>query len=197
MATLTIRTAAPEDAAAIARVHVAAWRAAYANIVPQAHLDQLSTTEKTSFWQRILLDKDTAKSILVAARDSTILGFASYGPDSNGSASTGEGEAGGESEGKSGGELRAIYVDPAHWSQGVGRLLCHEVFKRLASEGFERVVVWVFADNIRSVRFYGLLGFEESGRKMTVVGGKALLAVGLRNNLVGAGVGREDLSGAA
>lgn len=47
----TIRQAVPSDALAIATIHVRAWQQAYPNIIPQAHLDQLSIEARHRMWQ--------------------------------------------------------------------------------------------------------------------------------------------------
>ncbi|MBL3410667.1 N-acetyltransferase, partial [Klebsiella pneumoniae] len=47
---LRIRPAQREDAAAIARSHVAAWQAAYAGIIDAAYLEALSTAQRETYW---------------------------------------------------------------------------------------------------------------------------------------------------
>ncbi|KAG9759520.1 hypothetical protein KCU73_g3349, partial [Aureobasidium melanogenum] len=120
--TINIRTATPIDANAIANIHVAAWRAAYINIVPQHHLDDLNIDDRVKFWQRILSTPATASSILVAGdsntKESRLLGFVSFGAVA---ATPSPGDKGNDEEGKEGqertAELRAIYISPQHWTK--------------------------------------------------------------------------------
>jgi len=54
---LAIRPAKPEDASAIAKVHVDAWRETYLHIVPQEHLDKLTYAEKVAMPIPLMLAK--------------------------------------------------------------------------------------------------------------------------------------------
>src|ERR1041385_8579918 len=49
-----IRPAAPEDAPAIARVHVESWRTTYRGIFPQGLLDGLSIEDRARSWNEVL-----------------------------------------------------------------------------------------------------------------------------------------------
>jgi hypothetical protein len=46
-----IRKATPEDARAIAEVHVKSWRAAYRDLLPQDFLQGLSVDRREQQWQ--------------------------------------------------------------------------------------------------------------------------------------------------
>lgn len=43
---MKVRMATPEDVRSIAEIHVAAWRAAYRDLMPQAFLDQVSVDKR-------------------------------------------------------------------------------------------------------------------------------------------------------
>ncbi len=47
---IRLRPALAEDAAAIGAVHVRAWRSAYAGILPDAYLAQLSATRQAAYY---------------------------------------------------------------------------------------------------------------------------------------------------
>ena len=51
---MNIRRAKPEDAAALARVHVAAWQAGYAGIVPESQLRQFTVEKREAVLGRTL-----------------------------------------------------------------------------------------------------------------------------------------------
>ncbi len=51
---ITVRRAAPVDAAAIALVHVRAWQAAYRGLMPDDVLERLSVDERALRWRDIL-----------------------------------------------------------------------------------------------------------------------------------------------
>jgi L-amino acid N-acyltransferase YncA len=154
--------AAPEDAAAIARVHVESWRAAYAGIIPAEYLAALSTEQRTNAWHHSI-SRGTPE--LVVARDEgAVVGFAAFGScRDEGAASTA-------------GEVWAIYVAPSRWSCGVGRELWHHAGRRLVERGFRTVSVWVLAENARAIRFYASAGLtaDPASRREITIGGKPL-----------------------
>ena len=61
------------------------------------------------------------------------------------------------------GLLSALYVDPAHWSRGIGRALIQEARARLGLLGFGEASVWVLVGNERADRFYRRDGWASDG----------------------------------
>ena len=61
------------------------------------------------------------------------------------------------------GEVRAFFVSPAAWRQGVGRALMAGALGGLAEMGFAQATVWSFADNARANAFYEGRGFTRDG----------------------------------
>ena len=103
-------------------------RVAYRGIVPDEFLRALSVEERHVAWQRILR---TGESLIWIAEDGDMaLGWISAGRrrDVNAPLSTGE--------------IWAIYVDPNHWSRGVGRALCGAAEQELRRQGFTDVTFW-------------------------------------------------------
>jgi hypothetical protein len=62
---MIIRDAELRDARGIAEVHVRSWQAAYAGIVPDEDLAQLSVDEREQFWAQILSKGVCATFVLV------------------------------------------------------------------------------------------------------------------------------------
>jgi ribosomal protein S18 acetylase RimI-like enzyme len=155
-----IRRATVDDAAAIARVHIESWRAAYRGIVPQAHLDGMSLADRTERWE-VQLAGDPAVATFVADEGAAgVVGFANGGPC--------------RSDGlDSDGELYAIYLLPARWRSGLGRLLMRAVVDELRARGMASLSVWVLRDNI-ACRFYEALGGVRAGEREHFVGGACL-----------------------
>jgi len=141
------RRAVPEDAWAIATIHVRAWQKAYRGIVPDDYLDTLSIDQRATGWRQILTHKDSG-DVWVALKDDLVLGWISSGP----SRDSGSGPATGE--------IWAIYVSPEHWRTGIGRLLYAEAEQRLAELGMKEVTLWVLKGNTHARRFYESLGFS-------------------------------------
>ncbi len=147
------RRARPSDVAAIARVHVDAWRAAYAGLVPQAHLDALSVENRRKLWERLIrTPPDPRHATFVSARGDAVLGFADAGP-----------ARGGELDPDRVGEVTSIYLRPDVVGTGLGRALMAHALRHLARRGFREAVVWVLEGNERARRFYRAAGFVEDG----------------------------------
>lgn len=162
MPTVKIGPAAPEDALAVAELHVSAWQGAYAGIVPQEHLDSLSVPTRESCWREMI--QSGTPQLLLAWEASAAVGFVAFGKSRDLDAPP------------AAGELWAIYVRPSHWSHGVGRDLWLQARERLRSQGFQSVTLWVLADNARAIRFYTRAGFvpEAGSAQERVLGGKTL-----------------------
>lgn len=156
---LCIRRATSADPAAIARVHVASWQQAYRHFLPADYLASLSIEQRRLQW----VDAIAAgiNGIFVAELGGKIVGLCSVGPCRD------------EDMPPASYEILAIYVNPANWTQGVGRELW------LASLGFarecraERVSLWVFTENARAISFYQAAGFvcEEKSLTTFEIGG--------------------------
>lgn len=185
---VVVRTANATDASRIAHCQVSGWREAYAEFVPQAHLDSLSVADKIAFWQSILNDSNEASSIVVAEaldyisdpNQSVVVGFASFGPADV----SPEVHSAANCPPEKKGELRAIYVDPASWSKGAGRALCAEVLQRCVRRDYEKITVNVFAENSRAITFYQQIGFDKSGTGETIAGGRTVSTMQLTKDLV-------------
>ena len=54
---MQIRRARPDDAAAIARVHVESWRSTYAGLLPERLLLKLSNAQHEARWWRHVLGR--------------------------------------------------------------------------------------------------------------------------------------------
>jgi ribosomal protein S18 acetylase RimI-like enzyme len=163
---INVKPATLEDAEAIGQIQTASWRATYQGIVPDAFLATLSAKDKTAMWQRILTNPNPVKAgdILVARKDDPsdqaipqVLGFVSFG-SADDSSKFGTKR---DTEVSRQGELRAIYVDPQHLSEGVGRCLWAAAEEKMIDMKYSTIVVLVFAGNVRAVRFYQKAGFTK------------------------------------
>jgi ribosomal protein S18 acetylase RimI-like enzyme len=165
---VAIRSAGVEDAASIARVHIASWQQAYEGIVPAEYLQALDPATRQQRWEKNLRDaeRDGVRT-WVADAGSRILGFASVGPARDEDASRGQEE------------IYSMYLDPAMWGKGVARDLMRTVLGDVPAG--TPVSLWVLADNERARHFYRRHGFMPDGsERMEEFGGTPLLEVRLR-----------------
>lgn len=146
-----MRPARPEDADDIARVHVRSWQVGYRGLLPDEYLDGLRPEERARRYQ---FDEHVAPHPMriVALYHGKLVGFVNQGPCREDSAI---------------GELYAIYVDPDHWSTGVGRRLIAESRLSLADQGFTEAVLWALEANERARHFYQADGWKADGGSKT------------------------------
>lgn len=146
LAIMQIAHAAPEDARAVAEIHVDAWRSAYSRILPADYLASLSVEKREEMWKNIIEAGQT--ELLVAKDGGTILGWVSFGACRDKDAPPSQAE------------LWAIYVAPNNWFKGVGRQLWLRARELLSQQGYSTCSLWVFAENEPAIRFYKANGFE-------------------------------------
>jgi ribosomal protein S18 acetylase RimI-like enzyme len=138
-----IRPCTPEDAEAVARVHVESWEAAY-------------DLQGPSFERRVELHR-RFPSTFVAEVNGEIAGFVAVGPSRDPDAEA---------------ELLAIYVHPRHWGTGIGRDLIAAGEERMRKLGNSQAVLWVLEDNPRARRFYEAAGWTADGSRRPIeIGG--------------------------
>ena len=137
---MILRPAVPDDAMAVARVHVRAWQVAYKDLMPGEYLAGLRPEDRAQRYDFARLDPARPRT-LVAIEADTVLGFATISPARD------ESVAGQ-------GELCALYVEPDCWGRGIGRALAFAARGGLHRLGFTRAVLWVVAGNARAKQFY-------------------------------------------
>jgi ribosomal protein S18 acetylase RimI-like enzyme len=143
--TLHIEHATIDDARAVAQIHVDAWRAAYASILPAGFLASLSVDEREGMWRAIIA---AGEPELVVARDGAVVrGWINFGTCRDAGA------------GATDGEIWALYVAPDTWSTGAGFALWKQGKQRLVARGCTTCSLWVFPQNERALRFYRNAGF--------------------------------------
>ena len=107
---MQLRRAEPDDAMAVARVHVRSWQVAYRRLLPDDYLEQLRPEDRAKTYDFASLDPLKPRTI-VAMEEGIILGFATTMPSR-------------DADLPEHGELCAIYVDPDRWGQGIGWPFC-------------------------------------------------------------------------
>lgn len=146
MVELEIRPAGAGDAEGIARVHAAAWRAAF-TFLPSRFLEGMTVGAVLGKWQGDLLRPTTSE--FVAISDRSVVAFLQVradGPE---------------------GEVMALYVDPARWGEGVGSGLLAFGEAWLAAHGVGTAALWTAKESLQSRVFYERRGWAVSGHEQT------------------------------
>jgi ribosomal protein S18 acetylase RimI-like enzyme len=141
---MIFRRPAPDEAEAMAALHVQCWREAYTAIVPQDVAATFDAGRMVERWREHIENLDR---FLVAAFDDGIpAGFINQGrsvekifPEMDG-------------------HIAAIYVLQSHYRQGIGRKLIGMAAQDWQSKGGHSIALGVLSENVRARSFYESLG---------------------------------------
>lgn len=160
-----VRPARPQDAAAIARIHVETWRSTYAGVVPDAYLVGLDARRRANWWRQALGQRGQGERVLVAADpDHGVYGFASHGPSRTRDLPR---------DAPWDGEVYTLYVLPDFHGQGAGRALLTAAFAGMARDRRRGAVIWVLAANPTRF-FYERMGGRRAAERVETFAGAEL-----------------------
>jgi GNAT superfamily N-acetyltransferase len=126
----SVRLARTSDVDDIARVQIAAWRTAYAGLLPQAVLDELDADDIAWEWGRALLQPGPHRLLVAIADAGVVAGASAVGPATDPDA-TGSGE------------ISLLVVDPDMWGRGHGSRLLQASVDHLVGAGHREAITWV------------------------------------------------------
>jgi ribosomal protein S18 acetylase RimI-like enzyme len=146
-----IRSAMPEDAPAIARVYVDAWRDSYEGILSARFLAALDVDRLAAMWRR-RVDEDI---VIVAEDVGAVVGFCSGGRSVD------------ERDALFRHEIFTLYVHPRAQRNGIGAALLDDMRARMPAP----ILLWVLEQNPRAHAFYERNGGVPVRRGAASVGG--------------------------
>ncbi len=143
---IEIREARREDASDLGKIQASGWHFAYQGIVDDDYLRTEITPEAMRLkWEKRLPSSDQRIATFISTLDGETAGFAGAGP--------------GRMDGRRHyGELYAIYVDPAYYGFGIGRVLFTRAMTHLQSIGYDKMYLKVLKDNNIARSFYENMG---------------------------------------
>jgi GNAT superfamily N-acetyltransferase len=168
-----VRLARAPDAAGLARVQVASWRASLAGLLPDAVLAELTSAEAERRWAGRWLEAITKPptsrhrvhvavpqpsslpgSTAEAAAEATaeLAGFAAAGPATDADLWPGTDA-----------ELYELHVLPELTGQGHGGRLLHAVADTLAEDGFRTACTWALSADQSRLEFLESAGWAPDG----------------------------------
>lgn len=136
----SVRTAWAADAGAIGRVQARAWTKSYAEVLPQALLDQIDATGFAEAWTQAITRPPSARHrVLVALEAGEVVGFAATAPSDDQDAAPTDGE------------IVAFHIDPRALRQGHGSRLLAAAADTLRADGFTHARFWAVVgdDDVR------------------------------------------------
>ena len=139
-----VRPAVAADLDALVRIHERSSRLAYAHIFPPD--SPFPTWEAMAArWTPALVDDGAAVVAFVAESDGVAIGGVIADVESR----------------RGFGNLRHLYVDPAAWGGGAGRLLHDAAVRWCAAAGLTSMELWVLERNERARAMYERWGWEQ------------------------------------
>lgn len=162
---MNVRQIDPEaDVRRIISIQATAWREAYADILPPEVLANQSTDPDDAEVSRWLDGLSTNREGVLVAEDTTgtVRGFADFRwGDAETKEFVGPDEAG----------LKAIYVEPESWGEGIGTALLERGIERLPPS-IETLRLEMLEGNEIGHAFYTSRGFEVTGETTHEIGGE-------------------------
>jgi L-amino acid N-acyltransferase YncA len=151
---IEVRPARAGEAQAIAHLHVASRRAAYAGIFTETHTAAQILASRRAQWERAI----PLGNVWVAERAGELLGVAQAGASRDADVPTATAE------------LYLLYVALGAWRSGVGSALLAHLDEPLLAAGHRDLTVWVLAENAIGCAFYSRRGFVDDGSARDVNG---------------------------
>jgi GNAT superfamily N-acetyltransferase len=155
---IALRKAEVDDAEAIARVHVDAWRTTYDGLVPASHLNALSYEGRTERWLE-LLNRPDQYTFVAEAASGAVVGYVDGGPERTGRLGFA-------------GELYSIYLLQDYRGQGIGTRLFVCLVRALRDASLNDLAVWVLEGNRYRGFYESLGGLRICDQEITIGGGR-------------------------
>jgi len=167
---VTIRHATLDDAAAMARLHVMTWQAAYRDMLPASFLQSLDIAALTPGWNTEIaktLEADAPSHIMLADTEHGPQGFVIFGPGREGVI------APTSNPNYKLGQIYSLYVMPAFLKLGLGHAMLNAAFEELRREKYTDIYLTVLEANLAAHKFYERQGGINANIKTTAeIGGK-------------------------
>ena len=165
---VNIRLAVPGDAAEMAEVLMRSWEVAYKGIIPDEYIREKNAGRPEQYkWAVTAKNTDS----YIIRRDGKTVGIMRIAPPQD------------DDTGDDFYELHYIYLHPDYYRQGIGTKAMAFAFDIARNLGKKYMVVWVFADNVNSVKFYEKCGFQADGKTAMRDFGKMLTSIRMKRIL--------------
>lgn len=151
-ATAELRRARLADAAAIAALHVASWKATYAGELPDTFFRRLDVRERTRVWESRLGAADYHVEVMAA--DTNVLAFCGSGPAHDA-----------DDDPRTTWQIHNLHVSPALKRGGLGGRLFDSAVALGRAHEAAQLTLWVAESNQPARRFYEKKGMQPDGAR--------------------------------
>ncbi|KVL36264.1 GCN5 family acetyltransferase [Burkholderia territorii] len=152
---VTLRSATPDDAASIARLHTLIWQSAYRHILPAAYLSDEVPMEHATRWRSYFDRNEAERGLVLVAVSDDIIGFVS---------------AERPVDPTRGVLLDCLHVHPAHHGKGAGKRMIESVRAWARNIGADKVHLSVLDGNVRAIGFYEHNGWQLAAVETSLIG---------------------------
>lgn len=136
MAEVSVRQAASDDAAEIARLQVETWRTAYSDVLPERVLAGLSAEQAEPVWRAAIVQPPSARHhVLVAVEGDWLVGFVAFGPADDFEPD--------DPEQETTVAIEPILVEPRWGRRGHGSRLLAATVAHARADGMTRAITWI------------------------------------------------------
>lgn len=153
---IMIREVKQGDEKALAYIQTESWKAAFAGIVPADLLETCTElTRAENMYAKLLNEGKGNGYILEIGGQAHCIAYwdVSREKDMPGYA-----------------ELICIHSLQDRWHQGYGSKMMEHILGDIRNDGFEKVMLWVFEENMRAISFYKKHGFAANGKRQEALG---------------------------
>ncbi len=152
----TIEKVREGDAKDLAYIQTESWKAAFKHILAPEALEKSTVLARTeAMYQRLLVNSIGNGYLLRVDGKAHCIAWwdATREPDMPGYA-----------------ELICIHSLPDRWRKGYGTQMMTRLLDDMKAAGYQRVMLWVFAENTAARHFYAKHGFAPNGREKLGLG---------------------------
>lgn len=160
MALAQVRAATPDDVDEIIRIQSETWRAAYAEWLPEAAWQQLTSPAARQAWAEAVTAGD-GHHVLLATEGDWVVGFCAAAPADPDEPGVAAGQ----------GQIVALLVEPRWGRRGHGRRLLGAAFEALAEDGAQGGLAWLPERDVASRACYDRIGWDPDGMGRTLDAG--------------------------
>ncbi|MGE5292899.1 MAG: N-acetyltransferase family protein [Micromonosporaceae bacterium] len=169
-ADMFVRPARPSDAADLARIQVASWRAGYSGLVPVPVLEELTNPAAEDRWRaqwhaaitgpptgrhRVLVAVETVDAAEGGeGRERIVAGFTSFGPATDP-----------DRWPATDAELYELRVDPERTGRGHGSRLLNALADAVTEDGFQTLCAWALESDEALREFLASAGWQPDGAR--------------------------------
>jgi GNAT superfamily N-acetyltransferase len=146
---MVVREAGVEDAPQIAQLHIASWKATYADELSADFLAAQDLAVRTVIWRSHI---ERGVDVWVAEEDGSLVGFIACGAE----------RAAGSSRDQKW-EIYNLHVARPRQGQGIGVVLFDSAVRLGREHGAAGLVLWVARTNISARTFYERRGMKHDG----------------------------------